>query len=253
MTKQVITNTLNQGTLYQLVNNAGIFCKSQESIKKWAKLYYDSMKHSTALGIWEKEGGMYSFMGQAQEFFIQATKAQMTYYAPCLDAFFFKDPSWEQSLHGKRILVISPFVDSIKLQIENKRLEKIFKNRPDWFSGCSFKYVMPPMTQAGNHQNIDWQESFTGLCNDVDSHTDEYDVALVSCGGYGMLICDYIFNRGKSSVYVGGCLQLFFGIMGSRWEKNADLNKIINSEFWIRPKDSEKPKNFRAVEGGCYW
>jgi hypothetical protein len=255
-TKQIITNTLNKRTLYQLMNNAGIFYKTQESIKKWGKMYYNSMKNSTLLGIWEKEGGMYSFMGEAQEFFLQAIKNSSTYFAPCLDAFFFSQingPSWEEALRGKHILIINPFVKSIQSQIDNNRLGKIFKTIPDWFSGCSFSYILPPMTQAGNHNNIDWQDSFSLLCKHVDKYEDKYDVALVSCGGYGMLICDYIFSKGKSSIYVGGCLQLFFGILGTRWEKNKDLNELINKEYWIRPHESERPSNFKAVEGGCYW
>jgi hypothetical protein len=214
MTKQVITNKLNQATLYQLTNNAGILCKSHESLKKWANMYYESIKHSTSLGIWEKEGGMYTFMGSAQEFFIQAIKPASTYFAPCLDAFFFsgqahtdaRSPGWEEPLRGQRILIVSSFSDSIKSQITKNRLGKLFKTCPDWFSGCSFSFVSSPMTQAGNHKNIDWQENYKDLCNEIDNYDDKYDIALISCGGYGMLVSDYIFSKGKSSIYVGGCL-----------------------------------------------
>jgi hypothetical protein len=62
------------------------------------------------------------------------------------------------------------------------------------------------MTQAGNHKNIDWQENYKNLCNEIDNYDDKYDIALISCGGYGMLVSDYIFSKGKSSIYVGGCL-----------------------------------------------
>lgn len=256
MTNQVLVNSIQQGTLYQLSNNAGIYCCSLESLRKWAMMYYKSLKNSSLLGIWEQDGGMYKYMGQSQDFFLQAIKpTKNTYFAPCLDAFFFSrkncGPSWEEPLRGKKILIISPFVDSIKKQIQKERLSKLFRENSNWFSNCTFEFVKPPMTQAGNHNGKDWQDSFQELCSSVDKC--QFDVALVSCGGYGMLICNYMFESGKSSIYVGGCLQLFFGILGSRWEKNEKLKDIINEEFWMRPSNSEKPSNFHQVEGGCYW
>ena len=47
----------------------------------------------------------------------------------------------------------------------------------------------------------------------------DFDIALVSCGGFGMLVSDFIFTTlNKSAIYVGGSLQLYFGIIGNRWK-----------------------------------
>ncbi len=81
-----------------------------------------------------------------------------------------------------------------------------------------------------------------------------FDVALVSCGGYGLPICNYIKEQmNKSSIYVGGGLQLLFGVIGNRWLSDDNWRRRIMespSEF-IRPK--EKLKNSDRIESSCYF
>jgi hypothetical protein len=84
----------------------------------------------------------------------------------------------------------------------------------------------------------------------------DFDVALLGCGGYGLPLCNYIYkDLNKSAIYVGGGLQLLFGIMGKRWENNAMWKKIIqeNDAKFIRPSGDEVIKDKDRIEGGCYW
>ena len=81
----------------------------------------------------------------------------------------------------------------------------------------------------------------------------DFDIALVAAGGYGMLVADYIFKEmNKSVMYIGGALQLFFGVIGKRWFDNKEILKMVNDD-WIRPNKEDKPDNFTRVEKGCYW
>ena len=90
--------------------------------------------------------------------------------------------------------------------------------------------------------------------NRLDDIKDTYDIALVSAGGYGNLICSHIFKSGKSSIYVGGVLQMYFGLLGTRWLKERpDIVRLYLNKYWSRPKESEKPKNHNNIEGSCYW
>jgi hypothetical protein len=57
---------------------------------------------------------------------------------------------------------------------------------------------------------------------------------------------------GKIGINCGGELQLFFGVIGKRWEKSPKINNQIN-EYWIRPYESSRPKNWKSIENGCYW
>ena len=80
-----------------------------------------------------------------------------------------------------------------------------------------------------------------------------FDVALMGCGGYGLPLAAYIRgNLSRSAIYVGGGLQLMFGITGSRWLGRADMKPWVN-EFWVRPSASETPVNAIQFERASYF
>jgi len=53
-------------------------------------------------------------------------------------------------------------------------------------------------------------------------------------------------------MYVGGALQLFFGIIGKRWFDQKEILMLMN-DHWIRPLKEDQPGNYTRVEKGCYW
>ena len=79
-----------------------------------------------------------------------------------------------------------------------------------------------------------------------------YDLALVSAGGFGMLLSNFIYKTNSNVIYDGGALQLYFGIMGKRWENDSTIKKYINNN-WTHPIFEDKPINTNMCEGGCYW
>ena len=92
------------------------------------------------------------------------------------------------------------------------------------------------------------------MCNDISKL--EFDVALLGCGGYGLPLCNYIHTEmKKSAIYIGGGLQMMFGVMGNRWERNEYWKDIINQHNprFIRPSGDEILKDCSRVENGCYW
>lgn len=86
------------------------------------------------------------------------------------------------------------------------------------------------------------------------SHID-FDIALIGCGAYGMPLGAFIKSQmHKKAIHMGGTLQILFGIKGKRWEENGyDYQYKLYNEYWVRPTDDLKPKNYKDVEGGCYW
>ena len=92
------------------------------------------------------------------------------------------------------------------------------------------------------------------MCKDIKEL--DFDIALLGCGGYGLPLCNYIkSNLNKSAIYVGGGLQLLFGVMGNRWENNEMWKQIIkeNASTFIKPSVEELCLNANTIEAGCYW
>ncbi|MBP5606807.1 MAG: hypothetical protein J6X66_00875, partial [Lachnospiraceae bacterium] len=82
---------------------------------------------------------------------------------------------------------------------------------------------------------------------------EDFDVALIACGAYGLPLAAKLKQAGKSAVHMGGSLQLLFGIMGGRFENMKELKPFYSSE-WVRPMKSEGLKaGVENVENGCYW
>ena len=82
-----------------------------------------------------------------------------------------------------------------------------------------------------------------------------FDVALCSCGGYGNPVCSFIYSQlGKSAIYVGGVLQMYFGIYGARWlRERKDVLLLFMNEHWSRPSEAERPISSQSIENNCYW
>ena len=226
--------------LVRLENNAGILVKTNDSLKTYVDMLLESYDNCTVIAEWDIHGKVFSYTGNGQKVIADRTPTIPKIDAKALEPYYFKE-SWMSALKGKRLLIIHPFSKTFQKQIH----KKIF---PNWFEDCTFQFIEPPFTLAGNHDNKDWQEHYKAFIDN--SKVDEYDIALVAAGGYGMLIANHIFKSGKSVMYIGGALQLFFGVIGKRWFTNKDILKFVDDN-WIRP--DEKPDHFTNVEQGCYW
>jgi hypothetical protein len=162
-----------------------------------------------------------------------------------------KNP-WTLALKGKRILIISAFEESILEKLPNR--DKIYGL--ELFPDCTFVTIKPPQTQ-GDEPSDEYYIEADRFFKRLDKLKNKYDIALVSCGGYGNMVCNYIYeNHEKSAIYVGGVLQMYFGILGNRWRRERyDIIKLFvdGNPYWSSPKESEKPKNHVNVEGSCYW
>ena len=75
-----------------------------------------------------------------------------------------------------------------------------------------------------------------------------FDIAIIGCGAYGMPLAAYCKQIGKKAVHLGGATQLLFGIKGKRWD-----NYSLYNDYWVRPLESETPRNAGKIESGCYW
>jgi len=79
------------------------------------------------------------------------------------------------------------------------------------------------------------------------------DVALISAGAYGLPLGHFVSRRGATAIYVGGALQLYFGLRGRRpsWRTEIRIHDVGDT-IWTCPA---KPAwDTSAMENaGPYW
>ena len=231
-------------------NNAGIKLTGLASIAKYSKLYLDAFHKCDAYFEWEKWGEVYKYIQNSHDFITNNFKDKKQFWAFTLDIFhnIYNNP-WTQTLGGKRLLIISPFVKSFEEKLPV--LKEIYG--VDLFPECTFVFLKPPQTQ-GDCPSEEFDLELDKFVEKIEDIKDEFDIALCSCGGYGNLVCSKIFDMGKSAIYVGGVLQMFFGVYGNRWLKERpDVLRLFMNKHWTRPKEQEQPNGFKKVEGSCYW
>jgi len=240
-----------QKTLHAMKNNAGIKLSNKQNIDLYSNLYLSAFEQCDIFGSWEPQGNYVGHIAQSQAYMLSVYKNKHPFWALTFDIFhYIYSQPWTHSLKGKRILIISPFIETIKEQLP---IREHLYNGVDLFPECTFEFLKPPQTQA-DEPSQDFFYEFDRFKQNVDEKLNSFDVALVSCGGYANPICAHIYLKGKSAIYIGGVLQMYFGILGNRWIKERpDILKLYHNKHWKRPRMSEKPKNCEKVEGACYW
>lgn len=241
-----------QFQLQELENNAGIKITNNESLQEYVDKLVKSYESCSCIAEWDRSGKVYEITGRSQEWIGKITPHIPKINAISLEPYYVSNSiSWMSSLQNKKILIIHPFIHTFQKQLEKIKVNELFPNHT-WFKDCTFQFIKPPITLAGNHENKDWRDHYYHFVEEV-KRVEDFDIALVAAGGYGMLISDMIYREmNKSVIYIGGALQLFFGVIGKRWFTNKEIMKLVNDE-WIRPIKEDKPDNFVRVEKGCYW
>jgi hypothetical protein len=142
-------------------------------------------------------------------------------------------------LAGKKVLVISPFSESILANFPNRHG---FFKRNYVYPEFDLQVYNTPITYSGlpdefyPHEN--WFETLGHMKSEISKL--DFDIALLSCGSYAMPLGIFIEKEMKrKAVYVGGLLQLYFGIMGRRYE-NRWFTGQINAENFIYPVERER-------------
>jgi hypothetical protein len=234
--------------------NAGVKMSNSASIQKYSDMYLKAFENCDMYFGWDVQGNYIGHIAQSHQYIRSTYLTKKMLWSLALDIFhYIHGTPWTHALRGKRILLVSAFEDSIKEKLEIR--DKIWgETGVDLFPECTFVTIKPPMTQA-EEESKEFDQELAAFFERLDAVKDDYDIALASCGGYGNLVCNYIFeNHKKSAIYVGGVLQMYFGILGNRWlEERPDVIRLFLNEYWSRPKEHERPKGCQAIERGCYW
>lgn len=224
-----------------LFNNAGFFPVDDAAIDTFCCLYLDSIKDITALAVW--------FNDNEWNVTKKNCKHALLVELESLTSFLYSSP-YTQILKNKKILVIHPFIETIRSQYDTRRKE-LFRD-PSVLPDFTLSLLKSPQTIAGNTDGYScWMDAYNDMCTKIDNF--DFDIAIIGAGAYGLPLGSYIKRKGKSVLHLGGATQLLFGIKGKRWETEYDFASRIFNEYWVYPSENEKPLNFKKVENGCYW
>lgn len=234
--------------------HAGVWPSEKKSVDKWVFQLIEAIRLSDVL-----VAGWYEPLQKTEERLLNSTNTiapriplrslEPYYVAPEL--------RWTHLLAGQRVAVVSSFTKTIDEQIE-KRAE-----------------IWPIATESLLPLNVEWVPIQTGYApalakgiaewpSDVKSWdvavshivrqvmASKASIALIGCGGLGMLIGSELKKQGVIAIVLGGATQVLFGIKGQRWATHSVISHFWN-EAWVWPKASETPRGASAIEGGCYW
>lgn len=173
-----------------------------------------------------------------------------------LDESLITNP-WTKQLKGKRVLVVSSHINSIKHQIT--KLREIWGDKLDDIAGFELVDVIrspfhPQMDDRQYPNCYSWDQTLHYMNNLVDSY--DYDVLLVGAAAYSPALANHAKEQGKIGITICGAIQLYFGILGSRWFQDyySKWRSLFN-DSWIYPLKEDLPKNIEVFNRfeGAYW
>lgn len=227
-------------------DGAGFFPRRVNLIPRFAEVFIEACKSVDILAVWYNLYEDYVSDTYAKHADICRFQSLNSFFEHPLDV------PWTSALKGKKVLVISPFADTIKKQYQIR--EKLWKNPnvlPE-FELQTVRAVESPRILGRTNGFKDWFEALEWLYQQTLKR--DYDVALLGCGAYGFPLAAKIKESGHMAIQLCGQTQILFGIKGKRWEEeNPEQMARFENEYWVRPAKEEVPKNSRYVERGCYW
>lgn len=219
--------------------NAGFFPDDTKSINKWGELLAELSPQCDILGI--------------MNFYCEGWIVENL----CPNAILMPNggiasgsKGYTHCLEGKKILVVHPMNQTIEAQYFNKRA-LIFPG-----SNALPEFVLETL-KAVNTQADETDPRFPTWFDALDYMTEEiakkdFDIALIGCGAYGFPLAARVKQMGKSAIHMGGAVQHLFGIKSARGDMNNYIKNLYN-DAWVYPDESDRPKGYEKVEGGCYW
>ena len=221
---------------------AGLYPLTEETREKFKKDIYDALNWINLIPRWNRVHPAFE-----TEVFEKYCKGAMITNLQHLEPYFFDRP-WTDQLTGKKVIVISPFADSIGANF--KKLDKIWngKIKPN-FKLITLKY--PFALKIAPHSVFKTSEEVYQFYLDAMSQID-FDVCITGTGYTSLMLAAQAKKMGKIGIHLGGATQILFGIKGQRWREIKEFQPLFN-EHWTDPLDIEKPDKRSLVEGGCYW
>jgi hypothetical protein len=230
--------------------NAGIFPPSKSTFKIFTSLYIEALVASDLIAAWPS--GLQPSHDRVLNSICTATPRigmDVLDIFNCAETIAIES-IWISHLEGKKVLVIHPFAQSFRNQFD--QLKKL--HRLPILPEFNAVFSAPPMTQGFSVKKSTYAEQLSNYLSQLEqiTHEESFDIALIAAGAYGLPIANHLKGLGLSSIYVGGTLQLYFGVEGARWANRENLQKF-RTQNWLQHPMETPPRGSQFIEGKTYW
>jgi len=224
-----------------LFTNAGVFPDNCDTLEKFTTLIVRHvLPEMDLMGVWFNIGEARIVKKYCQN--------PMPVRLGSFSAYLWSFP-WTKALKGKRVLVVHPFVKTIRQQFLRRKY--IWSNNPEMLPEFELDLLQVPVSPALMAPKYEsWFETLDALKNEMGKK--DFDIALIGAGAYSLPLVVHAKHLGKIGIHTGGETQFFFGIKGGRWDYHPLYNVFYN-DYWIRPLPEETSPNNKVIENGCYW
>jgi hypothetical protein len=225
----------------QLYYVAGIFPPKAEIFNKFSEEFLQCLSRIDLLAVWFNKG-------ESRIIKHYAGAAKLTQLRS-LEPYYHQKP-WARELYGKKVLVIHPFVETIKKQYLNncKKIWQDINVLPEF----ELDVIKVPLSAGIMRSNFkDWFVTLDYLKGQMANKN--FDIALIGAGAWGIPLAVHAKQLGKVGYHLGGATQILFGIKGKRWDVRKDDDFGFYNTAWVRPSKEETPKTCVLVEEGVYW
>ena len=149
---------------------------------------------------------------------------------------------------NKNILFLTAFKDLIDKQIKTKNIYKLRKNYN--LTNIKLTTIEAFLTTYPNKKGKNFIETYNYYIAKIDEMflLNKYDIFTCSCGCYGILLCNYVYNKYKiTSFYMGNYINVFFGIAFKKLD-----NTYYNEEFFFKSDLNSRYLNLENIENNLY-
>jgi len=242
------------GNPAKLELHAGIWPSTPDSVRAWIDRTQDAILATDIL-----VAGWYAPLADKEAKLLDA----MTIKAPriplrSLEPYYVRpEKRWTSLLANQDVAIINAFAwTALNQTAYRDEIWPLFTESllP---SSCRWIPIVTGYCPALAQGNAQWPEGVSSW-QDAVQHVvsavaqTSARIAIVGCGGLGMVIAHELKKRGLIVIVMGGATQVLFGIKGGRWASHSVISTFWN-DFWVYPSPAETPSGAARIENGCYW
>jgi len=219
---------------------AGVYPPDPNIFSQFCITFAESLRHLDVLAVWFNLGENAARRKFAPQATVTALRALEPYYHP---------RPWSRQLARKRVLVVSPFADTIQAQYPRRR--EVWPQTPEVLPDFDLLTLRVPLSAYLTAPKYpDWFSALDAMREEMSSL--QFDVAIVGAGAWSIPLVAHAKSLGAWAIHLGGATQILFGIKGKAWEANQQVSGFFN-EAWTRPSFQETPQLIGKIEDGRYW